>query len=224
MSAVEQKMMPEPEAIDLIGEYGLPYPEHRLVRSAAEAAEFAVQIGGPVVLKIVSPQVPHKSDAGGVMTGLAGAEAAAQGYEELLTQVKESVPGAKISGVLACREAEPGLEVIIGGLRDRTFGPTVMFGLGGVLTEVLRDVAFRIAPLERIDAEEMIDEVKGRALLDGYRGQAAADRSSLADALQAVGRLMLEREEVAELDLNPIRLYPDGLLTLDARVIARQKG
>ncbi len=224
MNAFEQKMMPEPEAIGLIGDYGLPYPEHRLVRSTDEAAEFSAMIGESVVLKIVSQQVPHKSDVGGVITGLRGAKAAARGYMELVKRVKKRVPRAEIRGVLACREAEPGLEVIIGGLRDTTFGPTVMFGLGGVFTEVLGDVAFRIAPLERIDAEEMIDEIKGRALLDGYRGQPAVDRSRLADALQAVGRLIVERDEVAELDLNPIRLYPDGLLALDARVIERQDG
>lgn len=155
------------------------------------------------------------------MIGLSDAEAAGKGYEELISRVQSVVPEAEINGVLVSREATPGLEVIIGGFRNPTFGATVMFGLGGVFTEVLKDVAFRIAPLERIDAEEMIDEIKGRALLEGYRGQPAVDRDNLAETLLVVGRLMVERDEVVELDLNPIRLYPDGLLALDVRVIER---
>ena len=222
MSADEQRMVPEPEAIRLISEYGLSYPEHGVASSAAEAAEFTKKIGGPVVLKVVSPEVIHKSDVGGVMTGIPDAKSAARAYGELIDRVQKNVPGAEIPGVLVCRHVAPGLEAIIGGLRDSTFGPTVMFGLGGVFTEVLKDVAFRVAPFERIDAEEMIDEIKGRALLDGYRGQPAVDRGKLAEALQAVGRLMVERDEVAELDLNPVRLYRDSLLTLDARVIKRR--
>jgi acyl-CoA synthetase (NDP forming) len=191
------------------------------VSSAEEAFEFAGNIGGPVVLKIVSPQVVHKSDVGGVMIEIPDAESAAKGYGELINRVKANEPGAKIQGVLVCRQASPGLEVIIGGLRDVTFGPTVMFGLGGVFAEVLKDVAFRVAPLEHIDAEEMIDEIKGRVLLDGYRDQPAVDRGKLAEALQAIGQLMIEQDNVAELDLNPIRLYPDGLLALDARIIIK---
>jgi acyl-CoA synthetase (NDP forming) len=221
MNEEKGRMMPEPAAIDLIKRYGLKYPEYRLATSAEEAAEFTEKIGGSVVLKIVSPQVMHKSDIGGVMTSIPDAASVARGYTELINRVKGNVPGANILGILVCRQADPGLEVIIGGLRDMTFGATVMFGLGGVFTEVLKDVAFRIAPLERIDAKEMIDEIKGRDLLSGYRGQPAVDREQLATALQAIGQLMIEQDEVKELDLNPIRLYPDGLLALDVRIVKR---
>ncbi|MBU2643866.1 acetate--CoA ligase family protein [bacterium] len=221
MNIATRQMMEEPAAIQLIQKYGLKYPDHCWVTSAEEAAEFAAASNDPIVLKIISPQVIHKSDAGGVITGIVGAETAARQFREMIEKVKRTTPGAEIKGALACRQAEPGLELIIGGLRDSVFGPTVMFGLGGIFTEVFKDVTFRIAPLDRIDAEEMLDEIKGRILLDGYRGQPAVDRNALAEALLAVGNIMLAEDDVEELDLNPVRVYPAGLLVLDARVIKK---
>lgn len=211
----------EPEAITLIGQYGLPYPEHGMACSAEEAAAIAERLAAPVVLKIVSPQISHKSDVGGVLLGLPDPKSVVDGYGEITARVKKTLPDVEITGVLVCRQAEPGLEVIIGGLRDPIFGPAVMFGLGGVFTELLNDITFRIAPLLPVDAQEMIVELKGKNLLSGYKGQPAVDVSRLVEALQAVGRLMVERGNVVELDLNPIRLYPDGLLVLDARIIER---
>lgn len=221
MSEITKQMLEEPSAIQLIQGYGLNYPDHQWVTSAEEAAEFAIACNGPIVLKIISPQVIHKSDAGGVITGIAGAEAAACKYREMIENVKTTTPQAEIKGALACREAEAGLELIIGGFRDPVFGPAVMFGLGGIFTEVFKDVAFRIAPLEEIDAEEMIKEIKGRILLNGYRGQPPVDKKALVDALLAVGNIIQEQDDIEELDLNPIRVYPDGLLVLDVRVIKK---
>ena len=218
-----QKMMIEPEAIGLISKYGLAYPEYRLVNSSEDAARFAESIGRPVVFKVISPELLHKSDVGGVMTGIMGAKSAAQAYRDLMARMKRNAPEIEITGILVCRQADPGLEVVLGGVRDPSFGPTVMFGLGGVFTEVIKDVSFRIAPLERIDAEEMIDEIRGRSLLNGYRGQPAIHRGRLIDALQAVGRMMVDCDDVEELDLNPVRLYSDDLLALDVRIIKKQE-
>ena len=132
--------------------------------------------------------------------------------------VRDAVQGAHIEGVLVCRQAPPGLEVIVGALHDATFGPTVMFGLGGVFTEVLEDVTFRVAPLERRDAEEMIREIKGHSLLAGARGQPRYDVSALADLLLAVSQTVTDRPEIRELDLNPVRVFEQGLMVLDVRI------
>jgi acyl-CoA synthetase (NDP forming) len=211
----------EPEAIRLLGEYNIPYPDHKVAQNADEAVACADQMGYPVVLKIVSPDVPHKSDAGGVAVGLKDAEGVRQGFNRVLERVKAAVPGASIEGVLVCRQALDGLEVIVGALHDTTFGPTVMFGLGGIFTEVLKDVAFRVAPLARRDAEQMVSEIRGYPLLAGARGQAEKDVHALVDLLLAVSQLVTEKPEVKELDLNPVRLYEQGLLVLDARVFVR---
>lgn len=218
-----QKMMIEPEAIGLISKYGLAYPEYRLVNSSEAAAQFAESIGRPVVFKVISPELLHKSDIGGVMTGIMGAKAAAQAYRDLMARMKRNAPEIEITGILVSRQADPGLEVVLGGVRDPSFGPTVMFGLGGVFTEVIKDVSFRIAPLERIDAEEMIEEIRGRTLLNGYRGQPAIHRGRLIEALQTVGRMMIDCDDVEEMDFNPVRLYSHDLLVLDVRIIKKQE-
>ena len=211
----------EPDAIELLEKYSIPYPEHGLARSGAEAVEIADSLGYPVVLKVVSAQAPHKSEVGGVVLGLNNAREVKEGYDALTSRVVRALPGCSIDGVLVCRQAEPGLEAIIGGLEDPVFGPTIMFGLGGIFTEVLKDVAFRQAPLDRKQAESMIREIKGFKLLEGIRGQAPRDINKLADLLAAVSRIMLEQTGIKELDLNPVVLYEDGLMALDARIMGR---
>jgi acyl-CoA synthetase (NDP forming) len=209
----------ESEAILVLQRYGIPYPEYGLARGPEEAALVAEDIGYPVVLKVVSPEVVHKSDAGGVVIGLEDAEGVRGAYEGVLDAVRDAVQGAHIEGVLVCRQAPPGLEVIVGALDDATFGQTVMLGLGGVFTEVLDDVTLRVAPLERRDAEEMIREIKGHALVAGVRGQPRYDVSALADLLQAVSQMVTDRPEIKELDLNPVRLFEHGLMVLDVRLL-----
>ena len=211
--------VPEPEAIQYLGRYGLPYPGHGLAGSAREAVELADELGYPVVLKVVSEDVVHKSEAGGVLVGLKSASEVEQGYGEILRKVGEKAAGASIQGVLVCQEAEEGLEIIVGGIKDQVFGPTVMFGLGGVFTEVLDDVAFRVAPLSRLDAAEMVEEIRGYPLLTGIRGGKPRDIQGLVQLLLTVSRLMTERPEIMELDLNPVRIYDQGLRILDVRMM-----
>jgi acyl-CoA synthetase (NDP forming) len=208
----------EPEAIRILQTYGIPYPNHSVAHSAEEAVEIAHRLGSPVVLKVVSPNVIHKSDVGGIALGLENARGVREAYDQILRAVGDHVTGAEIQGVLVCEQAPPGLEVIAGGLKDALFGPTVMFGLGGIFVEVLKDVSFRVAPLKRRDAEEMIHEVQGYPLLAGVRGRTACDVSALVDLLNSVAHLMMDRPDISELDLNPVRVYGHGLLALDVRV------
>lgn len=211
----------ELEAAALIKEYGLNYPAHELVHTDDEAVIAAEKLGVPVVLKVVSQEAVHKTEIGGVIKGIASPDDARQGFETILTRLNENQPGTEVEGVLVCRQAEKGIEVIVGGLDDLVFGPTVMFGLGGIKAEALADVAFRVAPLERKDAEEMIREIKGFNLLGGWRGSPPVDLAALSDLIISVSRLMTERPEVKELDLNPVRIYPQGALVLDARAVVR---
>jgi acyl-CoA synthetase (NDP forming) len=212
-------LVPEPEAVQLLGRYQIPYPDHALAHNAEEAAEIADRLGYPLVLKVVSPDVIHKSDLGAVVIGLESRQAVQDGYRHILVQVHSQVPQADIHGVLVCRQAAAGLEVIVGALDDSVFGPTVMFGLGGIFAEVFRDVTFRIAPLSRADAQEMIQEVRGYPLIAGVRGQPACDEQALVDLVLAVSQVVTDHPEIKELDLNPVRLYGQGLLVLDARII-----
>jgi len=209
----------EPEAVQLLEKYGIPYPAHGFARDAEEAARIAEDLGFPVVLKVVSPDVPHKSDAGGVMVGLGDRARVREGFGAVVSRVSSAVPGAQIAGALVCQEARAGFEVIVGALEDETFGPTVMFGLGGIFAEVLRDVSFRVAPLRRRDAQEMVREIQGYPLLSGARGQAPLDVQALVELLLSVSQLVIDRREIRELDLNPVRVYEHGLLALDARMV-----
>ena len=224
VSQPKSTLVLEPDAVQLLSEYHVPYPEHGLARSVDEAVQLADGLGYPVVLKVVSPDVVHKSDAGGVVTGVKDVDSVRDAYKEIVDAVGEAVPGACINGLLVCKQAPGGLEVIVGGLDDATFGPTVMFGLGGISTEVHKDVAFRIVPLERTDAEDMIQEVEAYPSLTGGRGQPSCDLNAAADLLLSVSRLLLDHREITELDLNPVRLYDKGLLVLDARIMASDVG
>jgi len=211
----------EPQAIEYLEKYWIPYPAHGFARSAKEAAEIADMIGFPVVLKVVSPDVPHKTDVGGVSLGLNDPDEVQAGYKSLIARVTKAAPGVDVKGILVCRQAEEGLEVIVGALDDDVFGPTVMFGLGGIFTEVLKDVSFRIVPLKRIDAEEMIQEIRGFPVLSGIRGQSRRDINGLVDLIVSVSNLVGNEPDIKELDLNPVRVYEEGVLTLDVRIAKR---
>ncbi|MEN8210082.1 MAG: acetate--CoA ligase family protein [Thermodesulfobacteriota bacterium] len=219
MDCKHKQLLREDEAVKLLGQYGVPYPEHKLVCTADEAAEIAESLGFPVVLKISAKNVIHKSDAGGVATGLNSPEEVRQAYLTIEKQVREAVPDADIQGMLVCSQADEGLELIVGGLHDPDFGPTVMFGLGGIFTEALNDVKFRLVPLKRIDARKMIREIKGYSVLQGVRGQSPRDLEALADLLISVSNILNENPDIKELDLNPVRIYENRLMALDARVI-----
>jgi acyl-CoA synthetase (NDP forming) len=213
----------EPDAIQLLTQHHIPYPEHGVASSAKEAVTIADRLGYPVVLKIVSPDASHKSDVGGVVLGVKDAEQVRTGYADIVGAVRTSVPTARVEGVLVCQQAPPGLDVIVGALHDMTFGPTVMFGMGGIFAEVLRDVTFRIAPLERRDAAEMIQEIKGYSLLTGARGQTARDVDALTRLLLTLSNLITQRPDIKELDLNPVRLFGQGLMVLDIRLLTKPR-
>lgn len=214
--------LPPHEALSLIAAKGLDCTAFALAESPGSASEIAQKQGFPVALKVSSPDIVHKSDAGGVQLNLDTPEAVEKAYGELLARVKNSCPQAKIDGVLVNKMAPAGQEVIIGMNRDPQFGPIMLFGLGGVLVEIFRDVALHHPPLSREDALEMIQQIKGYPVLAGYRGQPPVDTNALADCLLAVAQLAEENPKIVEIDLNPVFAYPQGALVADARIIMKE--
>jgi acyl-CoA synthetase (NDP forming) len=201
--------------------YGIPVPRDGLATSGSEAAALAAEIGFPVVLKVVSPQLLHKSDVGGVRTGLADAAAVEQAYLDMVAAVGRAAPDAEIAGVLVQQQVEGGQEVIVGSVTDPSFGALVAFGLGGVLVEAIRDITFRLAPLEPGDARSMLESIQGAPLLRGVRGAPPADADALAAVIEAVSRLVTDVPEIDELDLNPVLARADGAVALDVRIALR---
>ncbi|MDP2951852.1 MAG: acetate--CoA ligase family protein, partial [Chloroflexota bacterium] len=181
-----RNLLTEVEAKDLLREAGIPVVETRLAQTKKDALALSRKLGFPTVLKIVSPQIIHKSDVGGVKLGLANATQVGKAYAEIMAAVKEKAPGAEIYGVSVQHMARPGVEIIVGMSKDPQFGPVIMFGIGGILVEVLKDVSFRIVPITRRDAGQMIREIKGYPILEGYRGQEPANIPQLEDLLLKV--------------------------------------
>ena len=212
-------LLTEVESKQLLHDAGIRVTRARLAASAGEAAAAAEEIGYPAVLKVVSGDIAHKSDAGGVELGLADAEAVRAAYGRIMDAVRAAAPDARIGGVSVQRMAEPGAEVIIGTTTDPQFGPVLAFGLGGIMVEVLRDVAFRIVPLEPRDARQIVREIKGYPVLKGVRGQPGADLAALEAMILQVSEFAEAHPEVAELDLNPVFAYPEGAIAVDARVV-----
>lgn len=192
-------------------------------RSKKEAVEISKNLGFPVVLKVLSPAISHKSDVGGVKIGLKSASQVKIAYKEIMDSVKQKEPGAKILGVTVQKMARPGIEVIMGMSKDPQFGPVLMFGLGGVFVEVLKDVSFRIVPLVSRDAREMISEIKGFPILKGYRGQEPANIALLENTLLKLSGFVDANPEIKELDMNPIFAYKDDAVAVDARIILEEK-
>jgi len=214
-----RKILLEHEAKALCLEYGIPVTKFKVASSAEEAVKFAEEIGYPVVLKIVSPDVIHKFDVGGVILNLKSSEEVRNAYNQIIENVKRNKPDAKILGVNVQEMAPPSTEIIVGAIKDPQFGPTIMFGLGGIFVEVLKDVTFRIAPITEGDAREMISEIKAYPILKGFRGAPPADIEAIVKILVNVSKLVMEHQEIKELDLNPIMVYRSGAKTVDARII-----
>lgn len=212
-------MLTEIEAKQLLKNAGISVVDTRLATSKEQAVTTAKQIGFPVVMKIASADVVHKSDAGGVKLGVKTAVQVGKAYDEIMKSIKAAFPNAKIEGVSVQAMARPGVEVIIGMSKDAQFGPVLMFGLGGVLVEILKDVSFRIVPLVKRDAKEMVREIKGFPLLQGYRGSEPVDVENLENMILKVSEFIEKTPEVKELDLNPVFAYKDGAVAVDARVI-----
>jgi acyl-CoA synthetase (NDP forming) len=214
-----QNFLTEVESKQLLEKAGIPVVEAKLARSKKEAISMSREMGFPVVLKISSPNVVHKSDSGGVELGLTNATQVGKAYGQIKSSVKQAYPEAQIDGVSIQTMAPPGVEVIVGMSKDPQFGPVLMFGLGGILVEVLKDVSFRIVPVTERDAHEMIKEIKGYPVLEGYRGQKPASIPALEKLIVKVSQFIENNPQIKELDLNPVFAYPDKAVAVDARII-----
>jgi acetyl-CoA synthetase (ADP-forming) len=214
-----RKALLETEAKKICMEYSIPVTKFELAKNETEAVKDADEIGYPVVLKIVSPDIIHKSDVGGVVVDLKDEKGVQNAYNQILKNVKKHNAEARIIGMLVQEMAPPSTEVIVGAIKDPQFGPSVMFGLGGIFVEVLKDVTFRVAPITRDEACEMISEVKAYPLLKGYRNTPPVDIGAIAEILLNTSKLVMDHQEIKELDLNPIMVYEKGAKTVDARII-----
>ena len=221
-----RKALTEIESKRIFAAYGLPVVSTELATSEDEAVKLAEANGYPVVLKIVSPDILHKSDAGGVKVNIKDEASAREAYQEILKNAKAYKADANVHGIAVQHMAPWATEIIIGSINDATFGPTVMFGLGGIFVEVLKDVTFRVAPIAEAEAVAMLDEIKSAPILDGVRGESARDKAALADVLAKYAFMVADlADEVKESDANPVLVYEkgDGVMVVDARIILKDK-
>ncbi len=214
-----QNVLTEVESKEFLTRAGIPVVATKLARSKREALSIGKEMGFPVVLKICSHDVVHKTDSGGVRLGLANAAQVGRAYSEIASSVRQAYPEARIQGVSVQSMAPPAVEVIVGMSKDPQFGPVLMFGLGGILVEVLKDVSFRIVPVSERDAGEMVREIKGYPILKGYRGQKPASIPALEKLIVKVSQFVERNPQIEELDLNPVFAYPDKAVAIDARII-----
>ncbi len=218
----DRRKLSELEVLEVLGAYGIPTAPARLARDPEDAVRAGSEVGYPVVLKIVSPQIIHKTEVGGVRTGIATAVELKQAWVEMFDGVSRAVPQAAIDGMLVQRMVHGGRETIVGFSHDAAFGPLVMFGLGGIYVEALGDVQFRVAPIGPLDAHDMLHGIRGVAILNGVRGAPPVDFAALADVLQRVSQLAVDFPEIAELDINPLLAFPDGVTAVDARILLEE--
>uniref|UniRef100_A0A7C1E9C9 Acetyl-CoA synthetase n=1 Tax=Fervidicoccus fontis TaxID=683846 RepID=A0A7C1E9C9_9CREN len=213
----------EHESMALLEAYGIPLAPYVFIRDESEAHK-ADNIGYPVVAKVVSPDIVHKSDVGGVILGLNNWREVEQAVKTIKLNVKEKAGNARITGFLLQKMLpRGGVEVIVGGIRDPVFDAVIMFGLGGVFVEVFKDVSFRVTPVSVNEAKEMIREIKSFTILQGYRGASPVNIDSLAEIIVKASQLMSELREVSEMDINPVIAYPDGAYAVDARFLLNFK-
>jgi acyl-CoA synthetase (NDP forming) len=217
-----RSILTEFESKRILKQAGISVVETKLAKTQKEAVSLSQKIGFPVVLKIASPDVIHKSDSGGVKLSLNNVTEVKKAYEEILKKVRKHYPAAVIHGVSVQKMVRPGTEVVIGTSRDPQFGPVIMFGLGGIFVELIKDVSFRVIPVERKDAQQMIEEIKGYPLLQGYRGKEPASLSALIEIILKISKLIEENPQVKELELNPLFAYRDKAVAVDARIILEE--
>lgn len=215
------KALTEFEAKKLLKKHGIPTTKDFLAKTSKEAVSFANKIGYPVVLKIQSPDILHKTDAGGVILDLENDKEVSEGFEKVMKNARKQKKKANIQGVLVQGMVKEGTQCIIGSKKDPQFGPVIMFGLGGIFVEVYKDVSFRIIPIERADAKEMIREIKGYPILKGARGKKPVNFKALEDALLKVSRMVWGNKKIEELDINPIFADSKGVKAADARIILK---
>jgi acyl-CoA synthetase (NDP forming) len=214
-----RSILTEIESKRVLKQIGVPVVETRLAMNQKEAVSISQRIGFPVVLKITSPDVVHKTDSGGVRLGLRNGSEVRKAYDDILKLVKKKYPRAFIHGISVQKMAPPGTEVIVGTSKDPQFGPVIMFGLGGIFVEVLKDVSFRVIPVKQKDAQEMIQEIKGFPLLGGYRGKEPANIPALVGIILKISKFINENPQIREMELNPIFAYKNKALAVDARII-----
>jgi len=227
VARVPPHALTEHAAMDLLEGWGVPCARRRLARSEDEAARAAREVGGAVALKIVSADILHKTDVGGVLLDVDGEEAARAGFRTLMERVATRRPDAEVEGVLVAAMVEDGADAVVGVTKDATFGPAVMVGLGGVLVEVLDDVAFRLAPFGADEARRMIAELKGAKLFQPFRGRPELDVDALAELLSRMSVFAVaEQDAFASVDLNPVRVLPEGrgVAVLDALIVPESGG
>ncbi|MGA2698778.1 MAG: acetate--CoA ligase family protein, partial [Methanoregula sp.] len=213
-----QKMLSEAEGYDILRKYEIPVPEYQIVKNGEDAATAAEKMGCPVVMKIISPQIVHKSDAGGVMVGIGSKKAALGAFTRIIDNAKAYNAEAEIDGVMVEQQAEPGLELIIGGRTDPAFGKVITFGMGGTMVELMKDITLRILPITDEEIRQMVHEINGYPLIAGYRGAKPRDEETLVRIIGNVCRFFEENEHIVEFDINPLRLYESGACAVDARV------
>jgi len=209
----------EPQAKELLNIFGIKMPEMKLTATKEEAQKAAKSMGFPVALKVVSHDIVHKSDTGGVETGIKDMKSLKVSYGNIISKVKSNLPKAVIKGILVEKMAPVSTELIIGALKDPQFGPVVMFGLGGIFVEAISDVSFRLAPINEKEALEMIKETKAFSLLNGFRNQQTLDIYTAAKSILSVSKIITKIEHVEEIDLNPVLVYPNGIIVVDAKII-----
>jgi acetyl-CoA synthetase (ADP-forming) len=216
---MERGWLLEPEAKELCKAYGLPVGVWKIIKTADEARTAGREIGYPLVMKIVSPDIIHKSDVGGVILNIKDGKEAAEAFRRI-EGIRERT-GCRLEGALVEKMAKQGTETIIGAKRDPQFGPVILFGLGGIFVEIFKDVSFRVAPITKEDAMEMITELKAYPILKGIRGRSPSDVEAVAASLLKVSSMVMDLPEIKELDLNPTIVYEKGCRIVDARVIMK---
>jgi len=214
-----RRQLPDLEALEVLRAYGFPVLKTGLATRREEVADLCDQVGLPLVMKIASPDILHKTDVGGVCVGVPTPEVALETFDRMVSEARRQRPNADVWGVSLQEMAREGREVILGSTRDPNFGPLVMFGLGGIYTEALKDVTFRLAPLRQLSAENMLGQIRGRRILEGIRGEEPADLGALEECLERLSQLVVEFPAITELDINPLIAYPDGAVAVDARII-----
>jgi len=218
----DDKIVLEPSAKKLLRDYGILFPAEKIARNKNEAIEAASEIGYPVCMKVVSKDIIHKSDAGCVKLGLTGSDEAGEAFSEIISNAKTFKKNADIAGVLVSKmDDEEGVEIIIGGINDPVFGPVIMFGIGGIFVELLKDVSFRICPIDKIDADEMVSEIKSFTVLAGARGKFPVDLDAIKETLVSVSKMLIENPSIMQLDLNPVKVHRKGLMVLDTRIFLK---
>ena len=215
----QTRFLTEIESKELLKKAGIPVIEAKLATTKKQAISMGKELGFPVVLKVISADVIHKSDSGGVRLGLGNSTQVGRAYSDIMSSVRQRHPQATIQGISVQPMAPPGIEVIIGMSTDPQFGPVIMFGLGGVLVEILKDVSFRIVPVTRRDAAEMVREIKGYPILAGFRGQKPASVPALEELIVKVSQFIESNPQIRELDLNPVFAYENKAVAVDARVV-----